>query len=65
VVIVNLLAFLRQVQVECKKITWPLRNEVIVLTVVVFLVSLLTSVFFFLVDSAVYNLVKIFLGLGS
>lgn len=46
----NPLQFLQQVRSEVGKVTWPNRREVVLTTVMVFIMAMLTSLFFFLVD---------------
>lgn len=46
----NPLQFLQQVRTEVAKVTWPSRREVMLTTVMVFIMAALTAVFFFLVD---------------
>lgn len=47
---VNPLQFFQQVRSEVSKVTWPSRREVVLTTTMVFIMAMLTSVFFFLVD---------------
>lgn len=46
----NPFQFLQQVRSEVGKVVWPARREVVLTTVMVFIMAALTSVFFFLVD---------------
>ncbi len=46
----NPLQFVQQVRSEVSKVVWPSRREVVLTSVMVFLLALLTSAFFFLVD---------------
>jgi preprotein translocase subunit SecE len=46
----NPLQFLQQVRAEVGKVVWPTRREVLVTTIMVFIMAALTSAFFFLVD---------------
>ena len=46
----NPLTFLQQVRAEVAKVVWPSRREVLLTTVMVFLLSALAAVFFSLVD---------------
>lgn len=46
----NPLQFVRQVRSEVSKIVWPGRREVLVTSVMVFVMAMLTAVFFFFVD---------------
>ncbi|MCO6384019.1 MAG: preprotein translocase subunit SecE [Vannielia sp.] len=46
----NPLQFIQQVRTEVGKVVWPSRREVVLTTVMVFIMALLTGVFFFFVD---------------
>lgn len=46
----NPLQFMQQVRAEVGKIVWPNRREVMLTTVMVFVMATLTGIFFFLVD---------------
>ena len=46
----NPLQFLQQVRAEVGKVVWPARREVVVTTIMVFIMAALTSAFFFIVD---------------
>ena len=46
----NPIQFINQTRSEIAKITWPTRREVMLTTVMVFIMAALTSVFFALVD---------------
>lgn len=46
----NPLQFLQQVRSEVAKIHWPTRREVLLTTVMVFILAALTAAFFSLVD---------------
>ena len=46
----NPLQFIQQVRAEVSKVVWPTRREVMVTTVMVFIMAALTAVFFALVD---------------
>ena len=46
----NPLQFLQQVRSEVGKVTWPTRREVLLTTLMVFVMAALTAVFFFLID---------------
>ncbi|EAR49459.1 preprotein translocase, SecE subunit [Oceanicola granulosus HTCC2516] len=45
--------FISQVRAEVSKVTWPTRREVVLTTVMVFLMATLAAIFFFLVDLAI------------
>ena len=46
----NPFQFMQQVRSEVSKIVWPTRREVMLTTVMVFIMATLTAVFFALVD---------------
>ncbi|ABG33472.1 preprotein translocase subunit SecE [Roseobacter denitrificans] len=46
----NPLQFIQQVRAEVSKVVWPTRREVMLTTVMVFILAALTAVFFALVD---------------
>ena len=46
----NPLQFIQQVRSEVGKVVWPTRREVVLTTVMVFIMASLTAVFFALVD---------------
>lgn len=46
----NPLQFIAQVRAEVAKITWPTRREVVLTTIMVFIMAALTATFFSLVD---------------
>ncbi|KGM47533.1 preprotein translocase subunit SecE [Pseudooceanicola atlanticus] len=46
----NPIQFINQTRAEIDKITWPTRREVLLTTVMVFIMAALTAVFFALVD---------------
>jgi|TARA_R110002126_G_scaffold291662_1_gene455040 preprotein translocase subunit SecE len=47
---VNPLQFIQQVRSEVSKVVWPTRREVMLTTVMVFILAALTAVFFAIVD---------------
>ena len=47
---VSPLQFIQQVRTEVGKVTWPNRREVMLTTVMVFIMAALTATFFSLVD---------------
>lgn len=55
----NPLQFMQQVRSEVGKVAWPTRREVLLTTVMVFIMAALTAVFFSLVDLVIR------LGLGA
>ena len=46
----NPLQFLQQTRAEVSKVVWPSRREVALTSAMVFLLSIVTAAFFFLVD---------------
>ncbi|OYY03979.1 MAG: preprotein translocase subunit SecE [Acidocella sp. 35-58-6] len=50
---VNVLKFMREVQAEAKKTTWPSRKETLQTTGLVFVMVLITAVFFLTVDQII------------
>ncbi len=49
----NPLQFIQQVRGEVAKVVWPTRREVVLTTIMVFIMAALTAVFFSLVDMAI------------
>lgn len=59
----NPLQFIQQVRSEVSKVVWPTRREVLLTTIMVFILSALTATFFSLVDVAIrYGLTMIVAG---
>lgn len=46
----NPVQFIQQVRSEVSKVAWPTRREVLLTTVMVFIMATLTAIFFALVD---------------
>ncbi|SDY50560.1 preprotein translocase subunit SecE [Citreimonas salinaria] len=46
----NPLQFVQQVRAEVGKVVWPTRREVVLTTIMVFVMATLTAIFFALVD---------------
>ncbi len=46
----NPVQFIQQVRSEVSKVVWPTRREVLLTTVMVFIMATLTAIFFALVD---------------
>ena len=57
--------FLGQVRDEGRKVTWPTRKETVVTTVMVFIMVVVASLFFTVVDQAMRYLVTLILGVGT
>jgi len=49
----NPFQFLQQVRGEVSKVVWPTRREVLLTTVMVFIMAALTAIFFSIVDIAI------------
>ncbi|OIQ25448.1 preprotein translocase subunit SecE [Phaeobacter sp. B1627] len=50
---INPVQFIQQVRAEVSKVVWPTRREVLLTTVMVFIMAALTAVFFAIVDLAI------------
>ncbi len=61
----NPFEFLQQVRAEGSKVTWPSRKETMVTTAMVFVMVILASVFFLVVDQVMRFGVRLLLGLGG
>lgn len=61
----NPLQFIQQVRAEVAKVVWPTRREVLLTTVMVFIMAALTAVFFALVDLLIRTGLEGLLGLFS
>lgn len=59
----NPLQFMQQVRAETAKVVWPTRREVVLTTVMVFIMASLTAVFFFGVDLLIRSGLSGLLGL--
>ncbi len=46
----NPIKFIQEVRAEVSKVVWPTRREVVLTTIMVFIMAALTAVFFSLVD---------------
>jgi preprotein translocase subunit SecE len=59
----NPFEFLQQVRAEGAKVTWPTRKETIITTAMVFVMAVLASIFFLIVDQILRWGVGLILGL--
>ena len=57
--------FIQQVKREVSKVSWPTRKEVVVTTIMVFVLVLLAAGFFLVVDQILVRIVRSILGLGG
>jgi len=46
----NPVQFINETRAEIAKVIWPTRREVVMTTIMVFIMATLTAIFFFLVD---------------
>ncbi|MCK0122581.1 MAG: preprotein translocase subunit SecE [Yoonia sp.] len=46
----NPVRFINETRAEVAKVVWPTRREVVMTTIMVFIMATLTAIFFFLVD---------------
>jgi preprotein translocase subunit SecE len=60
----NPFEFLQQVRAEGSKVTWPTRKETMITTAMVFVMAVLASIFFLVVDLILQRGVSLILGLG-
>ncbi|MEY4696693.1 MAG: hypothetical protein RIT14_1121 [Pseudomonadota bacterium] len=58
----NPFQFLQQVRTEVAKVVWPTRREVVLTTIMVFIMAALTATFFSLVDLAIRQGLAFILG---
>jgi preprotein translocase subunit SecE len=59
----NPFTFVQQVRAEVSKVVWPTRREVLLTTVMVFIMAALTAVFFAMVDLAIRSGLQAVLGM--
>ena len=61
----NPVEFFRQVRTEVAKVTWPTRKETGLTTMMVFVMVVMASIFFLLVDLGLSTLITSILGFGG
>lgn len=59
---INPAQFIQQTRAEIAKVSWPSRREVMLTTIMVFIMAALTSTFFSLVDMAIRFGLKLIIG---
>ena len=59
----NPLQFIQQVRAETAKIVWPTRREVLITSAMVFVMAMLTAIFFFFVDWLIRSGLTMILGM--
>jgi len=57
--------FFRQVQAETAKVVWPTRRETTITTIMVFIMVVVASIFFMVVDQVIRLGVSTLLSLGQ
>ena len=61
--ILNIINFVKEVKQEGKKIVWPTRKETLITTAMVFVMVLIFSLFFLLVDNIISWFIRLILGI--
>ncbi len=61
---VSPLEFIRQVRAELRKVTWTSRQETMISTIMVLVMVVIMSLFFFVVDWAARAIIQFILSLG-
>lgn len=56
--------FIKEVQNEGKKVTWPSRKETTVSTIAVFIMVFIAAVFLYFADQVIAFLVRLIMGFG-
>lgn len=59
----NPFQFIAQTRAEIAKVVWPGRREVVLTTVMVFIMATLAALFFFIVDLAIRTGLQVLLGM--
>ena len=62
---INPFKYVQQVRNEVSKIVWPTRKETMTTTVMVFIMSAIIALFFFIIDTITSNVLDIILKLSS
>ena len=62
---INPFKYVQQVRNEVSKIVWPTRKETMTTTIMVFIMSALIALFFFIIDTITSNLLDVILMLSS
>ena len=62
---VNPVKFIREVRAEVSKVTWPSRRETMITTGLVFALSALAAIFFFVADQVIGIGVRVLFGAGG
>ena len=62
---INPAQFIQEVRQETAKVTWPSRKETTVSTVLVFIMVIVSAIFFLVADQILQYGVKLILGIGG
>jgi len=57
--------YVGQVRQEARKVVWPTWRETLTTTILVMIMVILMGIFFFIVDWALANVIKVILGFGG
>jgi preprotein translocase subunit SecE len=57
--------YVGQVRQEARKVVWPTSRETITTTILVMIMVIIMGIFFFIVDWALANVIKLILGIGG
>jgi len=60
----NPVEFIREVQSEVRKVTWPTRRETMITTSMVFIFVVIAAVFFVLADKIIAFVIQLLLGVS-
>ncbi|MEQ8194977.1 MAG: preprotein translocase subunit SecE [Rhodospirillales bacterium] len=58
----NIARFVKEVRQEGAKVTWPTRKETTISTIMVFIMVILSALFFFLVDLVLQHGIELIIG---
>ena len=62
---VSISQYVRNVKMELAKVTWPSKKETKITTLMVFIMVIISAIFFFVVDQLLSYGIKLVLGLGA
>ena len=60
-----IVTFARDVRSESARVSWPTRKETMITTAMVFVMVILSAIFFLVVDQALSAVVRLILGIGG
>jgi preprotein translocase subunit SecE len=60
----NPVEFIREVQSEVRKVTWPTRRETMITTSMVFIFVVIAALFFVLADKVIAFVIQLLLGVS-